>query len=90
MSDSSYSLVFAFTDESESFAHGVEIGMILRDIEREGVGPLDITVHTANKDVIVRMCAAYSWMAEFQATEFPEWTHATLTRAKYPRLAVVL
>ena len=83
-----WGLIFAFTDTSPSFASGVEIGMLLRDIQRN-VGDIEATVHSANRNVIVRMCAAYGWIAAFRDTDYQEWTTVILKRAARPILTVV-
>ena len=84
----SYGLVVSFEDQSPSYVHGFEAGTL--KVRMCGDAPADdidgekITVHTANRVTIDRMCAAYGWQALWEGTEFPEWSYLTLTRSPKP------
>ena|SRR3569832_2052508 len=83
-----FGLVVSFEEQSESYVHGFEAGGL--SVRMKGDAPADdiedvkITVHTANRVTIERMCTAYGWSATFEPTEYPEWTYLTLTRAPKP------
>ncbi len=73
MSDE-YSLIVSFPDQSETFVLGFEAGMIWEKLQA-GVLDFDLTIHTANTEVIQRMCEASKVIPTLTPTEFPEWTN---------------
>jgi hypothetical protein len=71
----------AFPDQSASFVHGAEFGILWHRMETEA-GPIAMMVHSANKEVIVRADAALGWTPHFDAIDgFDEWTTLTLERS---------
>lgn len=83
-----YGLLISFPDQSDSFVHGWEAGVIYQRMQVE-LGPIEATIHTANKEVVTRCCGSLGWQVEFTETDFSEWTNAVLTRAGKPKLSVV-
>lgn len=83
-----YGLIVSFEDQSASFVNGFECGKLAAcmttNADAEELEGRQISVHTANRVTIDRMCAAYGWSAEWQDTEYPEWSYLTLTRAPKP------
>jgi hypothetical protein len=83
-----YGLIVSFEDQSASFVNGFECGKLAAcmttNADAEELEGRQISVHTANRVTIDRMCAAYGWSAEWQDTEYSEWSYLTLTRATKP------
>ena len=52
-----YGLLVSFTDQSHSFTHGFEAGMIWQDMQNN-VPRIDMMVHEENVQVICRMAEA--------------------------------
>lgn len=88
MSDE-YSLIVSFPDQSETFVLGFEAGQCF---ERLGRGDTsDITMHSANQEVFLRIARHYKVSVEF--TPAPEtngaWLVAAFTRDAKPKLRSV-
>ena len=88
MSGEEYGLLISFPDQSHSFVHGYEAGILDQRMQKE-LGPISQPIHTANKDLYTRMCAVYGWTVTFKGTEYGEWTDAEFVRGKKPALTVV-
>lgn len=72
MPNAEYGLVIRFDDQSGSFTHGFEAGGIYADMKR---GELLLTgpVHSANRDLILRMAGKEGYDCEMKATDYDEW-----------------
>lgn len=74
-----HSLLVSFPDQSHSFVHGYEAGMIWEMMQR-GDPLINRTVHAANVRVLQRMAEASGYTAEFGETEFIEYQFAKFRR----------
>ena len=77
-------LIVSFTDQSDSFTHGVEYGRILCKLEA-GLHVVEnngFPVHTANVELLRITCAMYEYTPMFSAVEgMDEWTNFCAIRA---------
>lgn len=76
-----YGLVISFPDQSESFVHGFEAGEIYKELEL-GVTSVKppVPIHTANKEIICRMCDVHGYDVEFTDSDYEEWTYISITK----------
>jgi hypothetical protein len=88
-------LLYAFPDQSGSFVHGFEAGQLSVEMRaKEAV--IDrgyeegFPIHTANVELLARMCACYGYTMETQPTEYAEWTAARMTLNLKPRPALTV
>jgi hypothetical protein len=83
-----YGLVVSFADQSASFVNGFECGKLAVHMTQPELQAIiegeRLTVHTENRVTIERLCAAYGWSAEWQATDYSEWSYVTLSRSVKP------
>lgn len=89
-------MIVSFADQSTSFVLGYEAGLIAqRMMSCEAVIDYGMDegfpIHTDNLEIIRRLCAAYSYTLETQATCYSEWVKARMTHAASvkPILAIV-
>lgn len=82
-----YRCIVPFPDESASFVHGFEAGMIWGRMEHAEAF-IDGTFHTENLEVYRRMAGARGYDIETKSTEFPEWTEVKFSKRRN-RLTVV-
>jgi hypothetical protein len=70
-------LIIEFTDKSESFTLGVELGRILNKLENgiEFINNNDLPIHTKNIDVLRQSCNFYGYTPEFKSTGHFGWTY---------------
>jgi len=80
--DVRYGLIVEFPDDSSSFVHGVEAGILNEQMESGAVSEIEKTVHTENKEVLRRMAVAYGWEISFQPTEVEGWQIVKLKKTK--------
>lgn len=69
------SLLISFPNQSESFAHGVEYGRILQQIEQGDTVVMNhgFPVRLENKSLIESTCKAFGYIPTFGKTHFDEW-----------------
>jgi hypothetical protein len=77
-----YGLMVAFTDESPSFVHGYEAGMLWERMRSGAVAEIEMTTHTENRDVIQRMATADGWDYEIKASGVEGWDQISLRKIK--------
>lgn len=67
--------IIKFTDESKSFAHGVEYGRLLEKMERGDttVQNYAFPIRLENKKLIEDTCAHYGYIPTFGKIHFDEW-----------------
>ncbi len=88
-----HSLIISFPDQSASFVHGYESGILDEKMNNGDSTEIEQCVHSENLEVITRMAQAYHW--DFQIVEkapdgLEEWTYIKLTKNESgPRLRVV-
>lgn len=85
MSDQSgegYSLVVSFPDQSASFVHGFECGMIWQAMKDRTA--ISMTVHNANAECLQRMARHHGYSCVLERYD-DTWSTATLTQAGKPR-----
>ena len=63
---SDYRLIVSFPDESPSFVNGYEAGAIGYRMEHTAEQVIEETVHSANQEVLRRMCAGFGWEFTFR------------------------
>lgn len=70
-----YKLLISFPDQSASFAHGVEYGRILQQMEQGNntVGNHSFPVRLENKVLIENTCKEFGFIPSFGKTYFNEW-----------------
>jgi hypothetical protein len=79
-------LLVSFPDQSEVFVLGFEAGQIW---ERLSAGNFEeVTVHTVNSEVIMRMARHFRLNTHIEATGVDGWSVASFTRSR-PVLLVV-
>lgn len=68
-------LAISFPDQSASFTHGVEFGLIMERMRRgdQTVNNVGFPVHSANEEVIRRACKEYGYIPVFGACEYEGW-----------------
>lgn len=91
--DSEMGLLYAFPDGSASFVHGFEAGQIValmqsKEAEIDRGYEEGIPIHTANVELLGRMCAHYGYALESKPTDYTEWTTARMTRQAKTRPAL--
>lgn len=93
-----YEMILSFPDQSHSFAHGVEFGLIYQRAKNGELFSKE-TVHAANQEVLSRMCDVLNLDYEFEVAcdengvSYKEWlyfsTHFSTTRSKKRHLSLV-
>lgn len=83
--EAQYDLVVSFTDDSESFTNGFEAGQIWESMKRHDP-TIEKTVHTANKETIVRMAHAEGYDVDWTTSDIPEWSYLILTKSRKANL----
>lgn len=76
-----YGLIVSFPDQSDSFVHGYEAGMLATDMRRGDVAEIERTVHSANREVITRLCMAEGWSVRFTPTDYSEWDEVLMVKS---------
>jgi hypothetical protein len=77
MSEETYGLIVSFPDQSDSFVHGFEAGMIW-EMMKAPVTHFSMTVHTANEEVIRRQASAADKDVMFERVGYEGWSKMTL------------
>lgn len=77
--ESDATLLFSFTDQSDSFVHGFEAGMIhvamqSSELEIDRGYEEGFPIHSDNLETLARMAASYGYEMEHRPTDYPEWT----------------
>lgn len=83
MSNENYQLLVSFDDQSHSFVHGFEAGMIwerMLKMQNNADGIIEACIHEANVPLVQRMAIQQGWAAFFNATEIEGWFDAHLAR----------
>lgn len=75
-----YGLIVSFEDQSPSYVNGFEAGGIWERLRSGNEAEIEVTIHTANRETVSRMCVAEGWSVEFKGTEYEEWTEAKLSK----------
>jgi hypothetical protein len=98
MEEVEYKLLISFPDQSPSFVHGCEFGMIYQRA-KEGHLFEQETVHAANQEVLTRMCESLNQICEFKIVTdengvlYKEWlyftTHFSIDKPRKDHLSVV-
>ena len=70
-----YELVLAFPDASPSFAHGMEAGRLWERLRQERRVHEEM-IHTANREVVGRLAAAYGYVVDFADLAQGSWSSA--------------
>ena len=73
--DSEYGLIVRFHDQSHSYVHGFEAGIIWRRME-SGEQDFSATIHDENIAVIRDMAAACGLSATINESEVEGWSYA--------------
>jgi hypothetical protein len=68
-----------FPDESASFVHGFEGGIVWAQIEA-GMQTIERTVHTANETLYRRMAERMGYGIEFDASEVEGWAELRMVK----------
>lgn len=82
-----WALVLEFVDGSPSFCNGFSAGQLWQRMQTEA-DTIETTVLQANREMIVRMCAAKKWHPKFDDLE-NGWVRATLVPTGRPALSLV-
>jgi hypothetical protein len=82
MSESGYSLIVSFPDQSASFVHGFEAGKLDTAMACGVWADIEVTTHTENHEVIRRLAIAQGWEVEFKPSDVDGWEYATLKKTK--------
>lgn len=80
--DVKYSILLPFLDDSHSFVHGYECGMISQIMDHKE--PIDRTVHSANVEQLKMMADVYGYrinFEEFAPAMDPEGTYRRMIGA---------
>ena len=70
--DETWQPVVLFPDESPSFVHGFEAGMIWALMEA-GQAVIERTCHEENREVLTRMADRLGYALDATATDVPGW-----------------
>ena len=81
-----YSMLFSFPNQSPSFVHGFEAGMLWREMEA-GALTIKRTIHSINLGLVHRMATQSGYSFNSVPTNIDEWTNIELVKG--PRIAVV-
>ena len=77
-----YELVFAFSDQSPSFAHGFTCGKIWQQM-RTRTAPFSETIAAALREEVIAMATATGWREEFcELDGTDEWLRVTFVSEK--------
>ena len=87
-SDVAWVPVVPFPDQSASFTHGFEAGMVWEAMQRgdQLIGPAP--KHVENIEVFQTMARREGYALDLELTEYPEWCTATFAKQSR-RLSVV-
>lgn len=77
MNEETYGLIVSFPDQSDSFVHGFEAGMIW-EMMKAPITHFVMTVHTANEEVIRRQADAADKDVAFEPTGYEGWSNMTV------------
>lgn len=77
-----YGLIVSFEDQSASYVHGYEAGMLHQRMKSGAEAAIEMTVHIENQETIRRMAVAYGWEAEFKPTAVEGWITVELDKGK--------
>jgi hypothetical protein len=80
-----YRLLVSFPDDSASFAHGFEAGQIWQRMGDGDLAELELTTHTANREVIRRMADNLGWDVEVLASDIEGWDYTKLVKRRPER-----
>lgn len=71
--------IIRFTDQSNSFTHGVEYGRILEKMERGDDHACNngFPIRLENKEVVKMTCQVYGYIPVFGRVHFDEWVEFT-------------
>ena len=69
------SLIISFPDQSASFTHGAEFGIILNKMQRNDdyIDNGGLPVHESNEEVIRRACDHYGYLSSFGHCDCEGW-----------------
>ena len=69
-------LIIKFTDSSESFTNGVEVGRILQQTQdgKETISNCGFPIHDENIEVIKSICKQYGYDAVLGESQIIGWT----------------
>jgi hypothetical protein len=79
-----YGLIVSFEDQSPSYVHGFEAGIIDARMKSGAEAEIEVVVHTENRETLRRMAVAYGWSVEFVDTEVEGWTTANFAKTRKP------
>ncbi len=70
-------LIIRFTDQSQSFANGVEFGRLLQKMEQgdECIQNMGFPVQCSNKNVLIQACNQYGYIPIFSQPILDEWVN---------------
>lgn len=82
-----YGLVVSFEDQSASYVHGFEAGLLKARMDSGAEASIEATIHEENRETVRRMAVAYGWEAEFKPTSVEGWIVVELDKGKLTRTA---
>jgi len=82
MSEAEYSLILAFPDESPSFAHGFEAGLLYQRL-LAGETPIEDVAHAENREVVSRMAERCGYECRLEEAEVEGWLTVRLEKKRY-------
>lgn len=84
-----YNLVFNFLDESNSFCHGVETGILYTKLQYDLLLEERETIHTDNVEQIKLAAKAFYYDVIIEKSEVEGWSYATFVKSSKPKFYVV-
>ena len=79
-----FGLIVSFDDQSHSYVHGFEAGMIWQRMQAGAEAEIDTLIHTVNTETVRRMAVAEGWDAKFTVTEVEEWSTVFMEKKRKP------
>ena len=86
-SKTSWKCLVAFPDESASFVHGFEAGIVWECLQHDEA-VFETVVHEANRKVLERMALASGYVAEWAEPFDEEWVQVCFRRLAKPSQVV--
>jgi hypothetical protein len=84
LENAEYGLIVSFEDQSASYVHGYEAGMLHARMNSGQEAEIESVVHTENQETLRRMAVAYGWEAVFEPTEVEGWITVKMTKKGPP------
>lgn len=84
-----YKLELKFLDESDSFCHGVETGILYTKLQYELLQDTPEIIHTDNIEQIKLIAKEFSYEVIIDNSEIECWSYATFVKTSKPKFYVV-